>query len=724
MKHNRLLKKKISILLNGSLIIAIVLFSLISVHSQNLNVVEDSLSKTIHQSLQDDFSREMIFPYIYDYITEPYVLDFGKDMILETVVVATLVSGSSRIYLVRNEQIVSGWPVELPVEMNDIEIVGEIGLNGGTEPAIVFCWENATSIDKVTTYFFAIKADGNIDSTYGFDLNGSFFDDIIFEDINNDDEKEYVLIRSDEYVFYLDQNGNNITNWPIHIGETITFNKPVVEDISGDDKGDIIVVSDKGLVFAWHQNGTIIDGFPFRMPMNDYNPIEHGEQFREKPIIADLNDDGKKELAMASTLNYLYVVTLEPPNNETWEIELTENSYYFDGTAFDINNDGRKEIVHVLSGGVLAFRLEGTLEQMFYYPGGGGIFRSPAIADIDRDNRAEIVVSPYINTYVVNDDGSFLKEYQRYSTSYDTSPLIYDFDNDKEIEIIQLTFKGALYIFETNDFGFAPWIYRLGSTTNSVNKDSDEDGLWDYEEEIIGTDKYLKDTDGDTASDGLEVNQYALDPLTPDIDSDSDSDGLSNVDEVEMYGSDPLNPDTDGDTLNDGEEVSVYFTNPNKQDSDNDGLPDNYEVLYSVLDPNDPTDAIEDPDEDNLNNRDERSWGTNPENPDTDGDGLLDGDEATKYFTDPNNPNDADTDHDGDGLTTVEEVDIYLTNPTMPDTDGDGYSDGEEVRRGSDPLDPESIPTGRTSFPQLSIVFLSLVFILGIYKLLNRRRNK
>ena len=114
-------------------------------------------------------------------------------MILETVIVATSVSGSSRVYLVRNEKIVSGWPVELPVEMNDIEIVGEISLNGGIDPAIVFRWENATDEDTVSTSFFAIKANGIIDSTYGFQLNGSFFDDIIFEDIDNNNEREYVL---------------------------------------------------------------------------------------------------------------------------------------------------------------------------------------------------------------------------------------------------------------------------------------------------------------------------------------------------------------------------------------------------------------------------------------------------------------------------------------------------------------------------------------------------
>ena len=128
-------------------------------------------------------------------------------------------------------------------------------------------------------------------------------------------------------------------------------------------------------------------------------------------------------------------------------------------------------------------------------------------------------------------------------------------------------------------------------------------------------------------------------------------------------------------------------------------------------------------DGDGFKNDLEESYGTNPEDPDSDDDGLLDGDEATKYFTDPNTP-DANTDHDGDGLTTVEEVDIYLTDPTMPDSDGDGYDDGEEVNRGSDPLDPESIPTSRTSFAHLSIVSLSIVFILGIYKILNRRRKK
>ncbi len=122
--------------------------------------------------------------------------------------------------------------------------------------------------------------------------------------------------------------------------------------------------------------------------------------------------------------------------------------------------------------------------------------------------------------------------------------------------------------------------------------DSDSDGLPDYYEDILGTDKNNPDTDGDGLTDGYEVFYLGTDPLKADSDDngvndgdeDPDNDGLSNLKECEL-GTDPNNSDTDGDGLTDGAEVNIHKTDPLKYDTDEDGISDGDEIALE-LDPN------------------------------------------------------------------------------------------------------------------------------------------
>ncbi|HEY8241366.1 MAG TPA: LamG-like jellyroll fold domain-containing protein, partial [Kiritimatiellia bacterium] len=76
---------------------------------------------------------------------------------------------------------------------------------------------------------------------------------------------------------------------------------------------------------------------------------------------------------------------------------------------------------------------------------------------------------------------------------------------------------------------------------------------------------------------------------------------------------------------------------------------------------------------------------------DLDGDGIPDDWEALYPTCMDPNVNDALGDCDGDGLTNLDEYN-FGTDPTDVDTDNDSFSDFTEIVRGSDPLDPNSVP--------------------------------
>jgi outer membrane protein OmpA-like peptidoglycan-associated protein/outer membrane protein W len=93
-----------------------------------------------------------------------------------------------------------------------------------------------------------------------------------------------------------------------------------------------------------------------------------------------------------------------------------------------------------------------------------------------------------------------------------------------------------------------------------------------------------------------------------------------------------------------------------------------------------------DNDRDGLTNSEEKMFRVNPNNPDTDGDGLSDGEEIKTHKTDPRRP-----DSDGDGLKDGEEIRTHKTSPAMADTDGDGLSDGSEVlQHNTNPAKPDT----------------------------------
>jgi len=80
------------------------------------------------------------------------------------------------------------------------------------------------------------------------------------------------------------------------------------------------------------------------------------------------------------------------------------------------------------------------------------------------------------------------------------------------------------------------------------------------------------DSDWDSMPDNWE-DAVGLNSSVNDANEDPDADGLVNLHEYQN-GTDPFTWDTDGDTLSDGQEVNTYGTNPTNEDTDLGGVDD------------------------------------------------------------------------------------------------------------------------------------------------------
>ncbi len=227
-------------------------------------------------------------------------------------------------------------------------------------------------------------------------------------------------------------------------------------------------------------------------------------------------------------------------------------------------------------------------------------------------------------------------------------------------------------------------------------RDTDSDGC-DDGVEILGTptsDPTLRDTDEGGVED-CDERDDGTDPNVPsdDVGFDFDSDGLNNDLEA-LLGGDPMREDTDGDGCNDLVEYEAG-TRLDVRDTDEGGTEDCFEIVEGT-NPLDPFDDLDgDPDADGLTTREEGDLGTNPRRFDTDGDGCSDGDEVR--FEPRSDPSLPDTDFGGAGDC---EERAEGTDPTVPfddigfDWDEDGLANERELLLRTDPADEDSDDDG------------------------------
>ncbi len=621
-------------------------------------------------------------------ISSPILSDLDGDGDMEIIIL----TANSFIYILDHEgNFLEGWGTYGTIATNE-KLTSDLGispypialdLNEDGEKEIICATHNPGTLHA---WFLNATEVPNWD----IELSNKITSSLSAGDIDGDGEKEIIIGTWDNNIHAFELNGSEVEGFPYTGATDQIIGTPALADLGGDSALEI--------VFGSYDNAIhVIDGHGVPLPGWPQNTTYH---IRASPAVTDLNNDSKNEIIIGSWDRNLYIYHQNGSQFSEWPWE-AENAILNSVTIGDLDMDGINDfLIQPTNVTLFAFTDARNSKNVYWNSTNSEvIYKDSIICDINGDFIPEIVeVTPSGKILIISNNGTELYKKEISIKGIDSAPVIGDIDKDGIIEII-ITTHGTgterdlsdVYCYKLGSFGLLPWpSYRGGNERIGLTADMDQDGLSDLEEEIVGSNVQMKDTDGDGLLDGDEIYRYRLDPTKNDTDFDTDGDLLTNVEEADIYFTDPTIKDTDQDDLEDGYEVLFSGTNPLNSDTDGDFLPDGFEVQYENPDPFVP-DTYEDLDEDKLTNIEEYTHSTNPDISDTDGDGLLDGDEVKRYLTNPL-VQDANLDSDGDGISNVDEIDIYGTNPINDDTDGDGITDDVEIKRGSDPNDPFDKP--------------------------------
>ncbi len=155
-----------------------------------------------------------------------------------------------------------------------------------------------------------------------------------------------------------------------------------------------------------------------------------------------------------------------------------------------------------------------------------------------------------------------------------------DLDGDGLLDSLETAGWDIIY----DEFGYGPGapfpvLTQITVSSSATDPDSDDDGLTDYEEWVIGSNPQLADTDGDGLTDDVEWSMWFTSPNSVDTDADSrgptgslapsptlfdgyELNAITGFDFTGVPRTSPTLADTDGDGMTDFEEYDHPFFHP------------------------------------------------------------------------------------------------------------------------------------------------------------------
>ena len=261
-----------------------------------------------------------------------------------------------------------------------------------------------------------------------------------------------------EAIHVLDQDGEELPGWPRSlqgvVGTRWNWATPAVGDIDGDGDPEIVVNTLNGRVWAWHADGSEVrdgDANPATIGVFYVRPGADWEWSMSGPALCDLDGDGAKDIIFgtrsdASGLRRVMALRYDGSNCPGFPYNVTGQVMCHPAIA-DLDNDGIKEIVvFTTARWVYAIRQNGT--NLPGFPAFPGLYAapdwttSPALGNLDGDAELEIMIAgnqtgKLSALWALDTDGTVMAGWpQTLPGSSEGSPVLGDINGDGSIDVV------------------------------------------------------------------------------------------------------------------------------------------------------------------------------------------------------------------------------------------------------------------------------------------------
>jgi outer membrane protein assembly factor BamB len=277
-------------------------------------------------------------------------------------------------------------------------------------------------------------ADSRLQRRWVFDAQSPVYSDMVIGDINNDGQEEIVFKTSNEELIALSSDGKKL--WNFRMDEGTQMHKMFF-----DDESVAVVTS--------------------------------------CPVLADVNDDGRKEIIVGSTNGSLYCITGE--GYKLWEFK-TDGPVHSTAAVADLTGDGRSEIL-IGSDDHILYCLDRNGGKLWSFESNMEIQSGIAVADINGDGQKEVVFGSNDNSlYTLKNNGDLLWKFDTFGP-INAQPQIGDIHNDGEKKIVVGSHDGRVYVLKAN--GNLEW--KFGTGGRIVSEVALADLNFDKKLEIVAT---------------------------------------------------------------------------------------------------------------------------------------------------------------------------------------------------------------------------------------------